>query len=211
VPISKAIQASTALPGLYTPVEIEGEHYIDGVARRTVHATAALKEGVKLLFCVNPIVPVNIQMKPTSGDKNLTDYGLPVVLSQTLRVMVASRMQTGFERYKSLYPEADTILIEPKLDDFEVFFSNVFSFSNRHHVCEHAYQTTRQFLRDNAESIAPKLAKHGLTLDMEALNTTRKLFDEEKLQSKSALFEMAESTFSKLDDMIGSIRESVGV
>jgi len=28
VPISSAIQASTALPGLYTPVEIDGQHYI---------------------------------------------------------------------------------------------------------------------------------------------------------------------------------------
>jgi predicted acylesterase/phospholipase RssA len=31
VPISQAIQASSALPGLYPPVVIDGRHYVDGV------------------------------------------------------------------------------------------------------------------------------------------------------------------------------------
>jgi predicted acylesterase/phospholipase RssA len=57
VPISRAVRASIALPGLYQPVEIDGRHYIDGVARRTMHASVALEAGTRLLFCVNPIVP----------------------------------------------------------------------------------------------------------------------------------------------------------
>jgi predicted acylesterase/phospholipase RssA len=57
VPISLAVRASIALPGLYEPVEIDGRHYIDGVARRTMHASVALEAGTRLLFCVNPIVP----------------------------------------------------------------------------------------------------------------------------------------------------------
>src|SRR5688572_28223426 len=31
VPISRAVQASCALPGLYPPVEIDGRHFVDGV------------------------------------------------------------------------------------------------------------------------------------------------------------------------------------
>ena len=41
VPISMAVQASTALPGLYPPVEIEGRYYVDGVLNKTVHASVA--------------------------------------------------------------------------------------------------------------------------------------------------------------------------
>ena len=37
VPISQAVQASSALPGLYSPVEIKGRHS-DGACGRTMHA-----------------------------------------------------------------------------------------------------------------------------------------------------------------------------
>ena len=38
VPISKAVQASSALPGFYPPVEIDGRFYVDGALQRTLHA-----------------------------------------------------------------------------------------------------------------------------------------------------------------------------
>lgn len=60
VPISRAIQASSALPGLYSPVEIDGRRYVDGVLLKTLHASVALDAGARLLFAVNPIVPVDV-------------------------------------------------------------------------------------------------------------------------------------------------------
>lgn len=166
VPISKAIQASTALPILYCPVEIEGRYYIDGVARRTVNASVALDAGAELLFCINPIVPVQalVEQRLDHAGSSLVEHGLPAVLSQTFRSIVYSRKQTGFRRYEHLYPDADIITIEPDFADQEMFFSNIFSFSNRHAVCEHAYHTTRQYLRQHAGRIAPVLQRHGLCL-----------------------------------------------
>ena len=57
VPISEAIKASSALPGLYPPARIGDRDYVDGALKKTLHASVALKEGVKLLICVNPLVP----------------------------------------------------------------------------------------------------------------------------------------------------------
>ena len=57
MPISRAIEASSALPGLFPPVAIDGEHYVDGALNKTLHASVALDEGVELLLCVNPLVP----------------------------------------------------------------------------------------------------------------------------------------------------------
>lgn len=185
VPISSAIQASTALPGLYTPVEIDGRYYIDGVARRTVHASVALDAGADLLFCINPIVPVNIQLEQHASrllseaqeGPTLADRGLPSVLSQTFRAIVDSRKQTGFQKYDHTHPNADLILIEPECNDTNLFFSNIFSFKNRHDVCEHAYQATRRHLRTRADEIAPVLARHGLTLRHDVLlDDTRTLY-----------------------------------
>ena len=178
VPISTAIQASTALPGLYTPVEIDGRYYIDGVARRTVHASVALDAGADLLFCINPIVPVRIQLQQHAdrllsdrqAGPTLADRGLPSVLSQTFRAIVDSRKETGFKKYEHTHPEADLILIEPECEDTSLFFSNIFSFKNRHDVCEHAYQATRRHLRSRADEIGPMLARHGLRLRTEVLS-----------------------------------------
>lgn len=177
VPISSAIQASTALPGLYTPVEIDGRYYIDGVARRTVHASVALDAGADLLFCINPIVPVNIQLEQHAGrllseeqeGPTLADRGLPSVFSQTFRAIVDSRKQTGFEKYAHTHPGADLILIEPECEDTSLFFSNIFSFKDRHDVCEHAYQATRRHLLRRADEIGPVLTRHGLTLRTDVL------------------------------------------
>jgi len=194
VPISSAIQASTALPGLYTPVEIDGRYYIDGVARRTVHASVGLSAGADLLFCINPIVPINVQLEqhadrlldgrrngngqPKVNRTSLADRGLPTVLSQTFRAIVDSRKRTGFKKYDHTHPDADLILIEPECDDTSLFFSNIFSFKNRHDVCEHAYQATRRHLRDRADELQPILEKHRLSLRLDVLDDeTRTLYD----------------------------------
>ena len=61
-----------------------------------------------------------------------------------------------------------------------MFFTNIFSFANRHDVCEHAYQSTRRFLLREAERIRPVLEKHGLTLRMDILmESGRTLFPED--------------------------------
>ena len=73
MPISEAVKASSALPGLYPPARIDGRDYIDGAVKNTLHASVALKEGVKLLICVNPIVPFDADLaaarkgRPPSG------------------------------------------------------------------------------------------------------------------------------------------------
>lgn len=204
VPISRAVQASTALPVLYCPVEVDGHLYIDGVARRTVHASVALEHDAGLLFCVNPIVPVINEVDDDLLRRSLAAHGLPTVLSQTFRLLVYSRMLTGFRHYAHAYPDADVVLIEPKPEDSERIFSNLFSFSNRTHVCEHAYQATRDYLRGQADAIAPVLARHGLRLRQDVLDDdTRILFPEAPDDGvdppRTSTFRSTDHTLRRLD------------
>ena len=206
VPISKAVQASTALPGLYCPVEIDGDHYIDGVARRTVNASLALEAGVELLFCVNPIVPVNA-MQLGSGHAHLVDHGLPSVLSQTFRAAIHSRRRTGFRDYAHRFPKADVVLIEPDLEEPSLFFSNIFRFSNRHTVCERAYRSTRMELRRRRQEMRAKLWRHGLRLNEEVLEDEgRTLFGRlrpasERPHGENA-FDRAHDALDRLDHVL---------
>jgi hypothetical protein len=50
-----------------------------------------------------------------------------------------------------------------------MFFTNVFSYSARHRVCEHAFKRTLHDLKSRAGILAPMLAKHGLKLNMAVL------------------------------------------
>jgi predicted acylesterase/phospholipase RssA len=168
VPISKAVQASTALPGLYPPVQIGDRHFVDGGLKRTLHASAALDEGVDLLFCVNPIVPYDASLAPPGTDKrhdSLVDGGLPVILSQTFRALIHSRMKVGMAKYETSYVDRDVVLFEPDSGDSKMFFTNVFSYANREMVCQHAYRTTRRDLWLRRRRLAPILKRHGVTIN----------------------------------------------
>jgi len=174
VPISRAAEASTALPGLFPPVLIDGRYYVDGALRKTLHASVALEHGARLLICINPLVPFDASPQARVGARayrihSLVDGGLPVVLSQTFRSLIQSRMDTGMERYQSVYPDSDVVLLQPDRTDADMFFTNIFSYSGRRQVCEHAYQRTRAMLLSQQHALAPKLARHGVRLDLEAL------------------------------------------
>ncbi len=172
VPISLAVQASTALPGLYPPVEIGGRSYVDGVLNKTVHASVAFEEGAGLVICVNPIVPVDTASAVADGVMErgrLTDRGMPGVMSQTFRTLIHSRMGTGMASYRGRYENADLVLFEPPKDDFLMFFTNVFSFSARKEVVAHAYRSTLTQLRDRADEVGPILERHGITLRADVL------------------------------------------
>ncbi|MFO1429057.1 MAG: patatin-like phospholipase family protein [Candidatus Competibacteraceae bacterium] len=180
IPISKAVQASTAIPGLYPPVEIEGRYYVDGGVKKTVHASRALETGADLLICINPLVPFNAKLaKPGEMRKmeSLVDGGLPVVMSQTFYALIHSRMKIGLAKYAADYPDRDIILFEPNSGDTKMFFSNVFSFANRRKVCEHAYQTTRRDLLARKNELIPLFARHGIGLRVDILEDRSRHFD----------------------------------
>lgn len=175
-PISKAVQASSALPGLYSPVKINGKFYVDGALRRTMNASAALKQNTHLLFAVNPIVPFERTLE--LDEKGLVNGGLPLVLSQTFRSIVQSRLKSGLDKYESLFPHSDIILAEPNANDETLFKSNLFSYSKRDQLCEYAYQSTRKHLIAQQDQIAPVLARHGLFLNQSKLaQETRSIQD----------------------------------
>jgi len=176
IPISQAATASSALPGLFPPVEIGGRHFVDGALKRTLHASVALKEGAKLVLCLNPLVPYDDRAVVESGGRSrrLVDGGLPIVVLQTIRAVIHSRMEIGMRQYGDDYPDADVLLFEPNRADAEMFFTNMFSYSSRRRLCEHAYQKTREEILKRRHELQPMLARHGIELNLAALRDKRK-------------------------------------
>lgn len=179
LPISRAVQASTALPGLYVPVEIDGDYYVDGALKKTLHASVALDAGAQLVICINPLVPFDANMAAINGNprvNSLVEGGLSSVMSQTFRAIIHSRMEVGMGKYATDYPDRDVVLFEPDTDDARMFFTNVFSFSQRKYVAEHAYQNTRRDLRARRDELEPVFARHGIRIRHEVLDDPHRHF-----------------------------------
>lgn len=206
IPISTAVQASSALPGIYPPVMIRGRHYVDGVLLKTLHGSVAFENGAELLICINPIVPVDTSEAVERGIMRrgkLIDRGLPTVLWQSLRTLVHSRLEAGIGAYEEKFPGADLMLLEPEREDYEMFFTNIFSFSRRRAVCEHAYAATRRQLLERFDTWAPMLERHGLGLDRQVLEEKRELWaDEPAAPAGSRVLSDLDSALDRLDVLL---------
>lgn len=167
VPISRAVIASSALPGLFPPVKIGGRYYVDGVLNKTLHASVALDHGVRLLLCVNPLVPFTSGPGRPAGA--IANSSLPVILSQSLRTAIRSRMTVGLEKYRITHPQARIVTFEPRSDDAGVFLTRIFTVASRRRICELAYQQTRADLLAGHDRYAQAFAPSGLSLRREVL------------------------------------------
>lgn len=204
VPISRAIQASTALPGLYPPVPIDGHTYVDGALMRTMNASLLLDAGADFVVCINPLVAFDASSVPKRPDLrrkplDLTRGGLPTVLSQTFRAMIQSRMQVGMRTYKQSYPGADVLLFEPDRGDDELFFKNPFRYADRRQLAEHAYQRTRRDLLAQADGLEVVLAHHGIRLRRDLLEDPARTFSAAVRERRRRLQPLTGSLHRTLD------------
>ena len=164
VPVSRAVQASAALPVFYPPVEIGGRHYVDGALRKTMHASVALREGARLVFCINPIIPFDSSLAARGRRGRIIDRGLPAIVSQSFRTLIYSRMEAAMERYAKQYPRASLLLFQPKRNEGEMFFTNVFNEADRHEVFARAYRATLRDLAARRRELGPTLARYGISI-----------------------------------------------
>jgi NTE family protein len=208
VPISVAAAASAALPGLFPPVMIDGRAHVDGALKKTLHATVLLDAGIDLLFCLNPLVPfeagpAQVTQVAHGGAPpipKIVEGGLPVVMSQTFRSLIHSRLELGMRGYASSHPQVDIVLFEPDHHDREMFLANIFSVSQRARVAEHAYQSTRRRLRSQRSHIAERLARHGLQLDHAALDDPHRVLAAPAVRP-------AQDTVRRLEDALDDLEQ----
>ncbi|MET0554772.1 MAG: patatin-like phospholipase family protein [Vicinamibacteria bacterium] len=164
VPVSRAVQASIALPGLYRPVRIGGRDYVDGGVKKTAHINLAIRHHADLVVCINPIVPIRNDTRNGPLGGHLSEKGVTYVLDQALRIMLHGRMQYGLERYELEHPDVDILLIEPERDDPQMFSFNIMRMSARRLVAENGYRSVVDSFAKNGPAWARMLKRHGIPL-----------------------------------------------
>ncbi len=205
VPISQAVQASSALPAVYSPVKIGARQYVDGALNKTLHAASALRAGAELVICVNPLVPFDAT-RASRAQAHLSERGLPTVLSQTFRALIHSRLEKSLESLANEFKDARLVVLEPSRGDADLFFSNIFSYANRRRVAEHAYQHTRKQLREKFDVLAPHFERFGVRMNERALDdVNRKLLPTAKRKHRGKTGQAV----SKLTDALDRLEVSL--
>jgi predicted acylesterase/phospholipase RssA len=188
VTISQAVQASTALPGLYRPVHLKGRDYVDGGVTKTAHINLAIRQGADLVICINPLVPIhNGAARSSLGP--LSSHGVDTVLGQVLRILLHGRFEYGMDRYKTEHPEVDILLIEPTRDDLTMFRYDIMRYSARKALTRHGRMSALETLRDRKGKLAKTLARHGVRFKHAPMlnRVPEKPAEEHKARSAQAL------------------------
>ncbi len=225
VPISQAVAASAALPGLFPPEPVNGRWYVDGALKKTLHARVLLDTGLDLVLCLNPLVPFDASagadgarphrvLGAQEGIPRLVEGGLPVVLSQTFRSLIHSRLELGMKGYEASHPGTAILLFEPDHRDPEMFLANTFGYSQRRVLAEHAYQHTRADLRSRRSALRSTLAAHGVVLDEAALDDTRRLLPPRRRRGRAPArpwpASRAGQTLQRLDEVLNDLEQALG-
>ena len=159
MPISKAVECSTALPVVYEPVELKGRQLIDGGIRSTTNVDVAVERGAKFIVVVNPLVPYVNDFKrqiPTvfgTRVRRVSDMGLPAIANQTFKLIAHARLHQAVAFWQEKYPGVDIILIEPEPNDELMFGTSIMDYSQRLAIARHGFESVTRGARQGLPAL----------------------------------------------------------
>jgi NTE family protein len=204
VPISKAIECSTALPIVYKPVDLKGRQLVDGGIRSTTNVDIAVEKGAKFIIVVNPLVPyVNDfeQTIPTvfgTRVRRVSDMGLPAIANQTFRLMTHARLHEAVARWQDKYPGVDIILVEPEPNDELMFGTPIMDYSRRLKIARHGFESVTATLAQDYDRYKEIAERHGLEISERRVRRAVERASEEEPEQASAWRRVLEQTTSAL-------------
>jgi predicted acylesterase/phospholipase RssA len=186
VPVSKAVECSTALPMVYEPVEVNGRSLIDGGIHSTTNVDVAVERGAEFIVVVNPLVPYigdragGIETVAGNRVRRIADMGLPAIGNQTFRLLLHNRLHRAVEVWKEKYPGVDILLIEPELDDELMFGTSIMDYSRRLEIAGHGFESITARLAKDYDEFKAITEKHGLEISATRLRkVVRKVKEQE--------------------------------
>jgi NTE family protein len=91
-PLLPALLASTAIPGLYPPVRVQGRDYSDGGVVDNVPISTAVREGYRNVLAIGLMAGAQLRETPASWAE---------LIARTLQLSLHQRLLSDFERLRS--------------------------------------------------------------------------------------------------------------
>jgi predicted acylesterase/phospholipase RssA len=204
VPISKAIQCSTALPIVYKPVDLKGRQMVDGGIRSTTNVDIAVEKGAKFIIVVNPLVPFVNDFEKTiptvfgTRVRRVSDMGLPAIANQTFRLIAHARLHEAVARWEEKYPGVDIVLVEPEPNDELMFGTPIMDYSRRLKIARHGFESVTATLAKDYDRYKEIADRHGLEISERRVSRVVERAAEEEPEQSSAWRRVLEQTTSAL-------------
>jgi NTE family protein len=204
VPISKAVQCSTALPIVYKPVELKGRQMVDGGIRSTTNVDIAVEKGAKFIVVVNPLVPYVNDFEKTiptvfgNRVRRVSDMGLPAIANQTFRLIAHQRLHQAVGMWQEKYPGVDIVLVEPEPTDELMFGTPIMDYSRRLEIAKHGFESVTATLATDYERFEEIAKRHGLEISGQRVRRVVEKAAEEEPEGQSAWRRVLEQTTSVL-------------
>jgi NTE family protein len=212
VPISKAIQCSTALPIVYKPVDLKGRQLVDGGIRSTTNVDIAVEKGAKFIVVVNPLVPYVNDFEKTiptvfgTRVRRVSDMGLPAIANQTFRLIAHARLHQAVEVWQERYPGVDIILVEPEPNDELMFGTPIMDYSRRLKIARHGFESVTATLAKDYDSFQEIAERHGLEISGRRVSrVVERAAEEEEHEQNSTWRRVLEQTTSALLRQSGEV------
>ncbi|HEV3055810.1 MAG TPA: patatin-like phospholipase family protein [Solirubrobacteraceae bacterium] len=191
VPISTAVQASSALPMIYKPVKVKDRELIDGGVLSTTNVDIAVEAGAKFIVVVNPLVPyVNDFEKriPTltgSRARRVSDMGFPHIGYQAFKLVAYQRLHEMARRWEQRYPGVDIVLIEPEPNDELMFQTSIMNYTSRVDIARHGFQSVTLKLAHDYARFKRICARHGIEISATRVRKVVKHFEAEREKTRA--------------------------
>jgi predicted acylesterase/phospholipase RssA len=204
VPISKAVECSTALPIVYKPVDLKGRQFVDGGIRSTTNVDIAVEKGAKFIVVVNPLVPYINDFEKTiptmlgTRVRRVSDMGLPAIANQTFRLIAHARLHQAVEQWQEKYPGVDIILVEPEPDDELMFGTPIMDYSRRLQIARHGFESVTAALARDYDHFHEIAERHGLEISEKRVRKVVEKASEEEPGPTSAWKRVLERSTSVL-------------
>jgi NTE family protein len=204
VPISKAVECSTALPIVYKPVELKGRELVDGGIRSTTNVDIAVENGAKFIVVVNPLVPYVNEFEKTiptvfgTRVRRVSDMGMPAIANQAFRLIAHSRLHQAVEHWQEKYPGVDFVLIEPESNDELMFGTPIMDYSRRLKIARHGFESVTATLAKDYERYEETAKKHGLEISARRVRRVVEQAGQDEPEQTSAWRRVLEQTTSVL-------------
>jgi NTE family protein len=204
VPISKAIECSTALPLVYKPVDLKGRQLVDGGIRSTTNVDIAVEKGAKFIVVVNPLVPFVNDFKQTiptvfgTRVRRVADMGPPAIANQVFRLIAHQRLHQAVEMWQQKYKGVDIVLLEPEPNDELMFGTPIMDYSRRLQIARHGFESVTATLAKDYDRYREIAEKHGLEISERRVRRVVERASEEEPGQTSAWRRVLEQTTAAL-------------
>jgi NTE family protein len=149
--LPEAVLASTAIPGVFPPVRIDGRHYVDGGVVTATSLDLASDAGCDVILCIAPLG------YKRSGEESLTDprKWAPVIVRTPFARALAREVGEARRRGRHV------LVIRPWLHDLGMHGTNAMRHYDRVAMAERARDGTLRMLAENESHPVLKRLEEG--------------------------------------------------